>query len=438
MSRTIHPGSDSFRPQSLSRYLRPAGQGLFGLLAFVGLALVALPVVLLPLATSVPAPVWALLALVDVGVIVFSLRTWRVGRALVTALMAALVVAVLSVEASQAWASTPPIVDAGGRPVAGSIAALERVTLNDSEQWITLRGRDTRMPVLLFLAGGPGGTDLGVTRHALGGLEEHFVVVNWDQPGAGKSFDAVPRSTLTPQRYVADGLALISYLRRRFGVQKVYLVGESWGSALGVLMVQRSPEQFYAFFGTGQMVAFKENDILCYEFALRWARERGDLAKVDSLERQGPPPYYGAGVAQKQALFLLDTFAYMNENPAVLRAGNTIRDIASQEYGLYDKVSYVRGVLDTLDVVYPQLWEVDFRRQASRLEIPIFFLIGRHDVNAPPALAEEYYRVLTAPQKEIVWFERSGHNPWISEPDAFVDAIVSRALQPSPRGSHLP
>jgi len=102
--------------------------------------------------------------------------------------------------------------------------------------------------------------------------------------------------------------------------------------------------------------------------------------------------------------------------------------IAGQEYGLYDKLNYVRGALDTLNLVYPQLWEVDLRQQASHLEAPVYFLKGRHDVNALTVLTEEYYRVLTAPHKELIWFERSGHNPWISEPTKFVDVMVNTVL----------
>jgi pimeloyl-ACP methyl ester carboxylesterase len=243
----------------------------------------------------------------------------------------------------------------------------------------------------------------------------------------------VPHTSLTSERYIADAHELTLYLRRRFGQAKVYVLGESWGSVLGIWLVQRYPELFHAFIGTGQMVAFKENDLLCYEFALRWAQERGDIQKVEQLKRLGPPPYYGEGVAQKEATFLLDTYEYMNQNPAIVRAGNTLRDMAGQEYGLYDKLNYVRGALDTLNVVYPQLWEVDLRQQAARLEVPVYFLKGRHDVNAPPVLTEEYYRILTAPHKELVWFERSGHNPWISEPARFVDVIVNTVLaQTSP------
>ena len=105
------------------------------------------------------------------------------------------------------------------------------------------------------------------------------------------------------------------YLRQRFGEDKVYLVGKSWGSALGVWMVQRHPELFHAFVGTGQMVDFIETDVYGLQFALQLAKERGDSAKVAQLEQQGPPPYTGAGVLWKQANYLLDGFAYMNADP---------------------------------------------------------------------------------------------------------------------------
>ena len=195
------------------------------------------------------------------------------------------------------------------------------------------------------------------------------------------------------------------------------------------MLVQRYPELFHAFAGTGQMVAFLENDLMCYDFALNWARERGDAAKVEKLTQQGPPPYYGRGMSWKEAAFLMDTFNAMNANPAIADNGaNTFRDLAAPEYGLYDKVSWFRGVLETLDVVYPQLWEVDFRKQATKLDVPVYFLIGRHDINAPTVLTEQYFALLDAPHKEIVWFEHSGHTPWVAESDRFVQVMVETVL----------
>lgn len=399
------------------------------LLAFLLSLLFCLPLILLPLATAVPAVLWIVLAALAVALLFVQFRLKPAWKGVAASLAGLVVVAVMAVIASQAFATTPPIVDAQGEPLPGSIAVLEQVEINGSQQWISIRGQDASKPVLLFLAGGPGGSQLATARYALGGLEEHFVVVNWEQPGAGKSFDAVDRATLTPERYIEDAHALVQYLRQRFGQDKVYVLGESWGSALGILLVQSYPELFHAFVGTGQMVAFLENDQMCYDFAVQWAQERGDTAKVAKLAGQGPPPYYGDGVAWKESAFLMDTFDYMNQNPAIADNGaNTFRDLAAPEYGLYDKVSWFRGVLETLGVVYPQLWEVDFRQQATELDVPVYFLLGRHDVNAPTVLAEQYFTLLDAPHKEIVWFEHSGHTPWVSESDRFGEAMVDTVL----------
>jgi pimeloyl-ACP methyl ester carboxylesterase len=404
---------------------------------WVAMALVALPAAALVLISlrwgPTPVPVAALLAagwialLAVLALATARYRSWRLQGA---AGGGFLLLGLVTVLLSQGFAYTPPITDASGRVVPGSIATLERVTLNGSQQWVSIRGWSAEKPVLLWLAGGPGGSELASVRHHLGALEEHFVVVNWEQPGAGKSYHAVSHATLTPERYISDGLALAEALRRRFGEQRIYLVGESWGSALGIWMVQRRPDLFHAFAGTGQMVAFLETDLADYEFALRLARQRGDAPKLAQLEALGPPPYFGPGVALKQTKYLWDGFAYMNNDPNIAQDQfNTIGDLLSPEYGLYDKVNWLRGTLDSLDVVYPQLWYVDFRQVAPRLAVPMYFLAGRHDVNAPPAIAEDYYRRLEAPYKEWVWFERSGHNPWVSEAERFAQVVVERFLR---------
>lgn len=403
---------------------------LFRILAMILILAVGLPIILLPLSTPVPGWIWMPLAIAGLASIVLQFRITPAWKGNTIGLVGMIAVSFLAVVISQAYTFTPAITDANGNIIPGSIATLEKVDLNGSQQWISIRGKDVNKPVLLFLAGGPGGSQLVTAQRALGTLEDHFVVVNWEQPGAGKSFDAVNRSELTPERYITDGIALVEHLRERFGEEKVYVLGESWGSALGIWMVQREPEYFHAFIGTGQMVAFLETDLMCYDFAMKLAQERGDIEKISQLKKQGPPPYYGKGMALKEATYLMDTFNYMNADPSIYDDGfNTFQDLAGSEYGLYDKLNWFRGPLgETLDVVYPQLWNVDFRTQVTQLEVPVYFLIGRHDVNAPPVLTEQYYEVLTAPHKELIWFEHSGHNPWVTESQAFADVVVNKVL----------
>lgn len=305
-----------------------------------------------------------------------------------------------------------------------AISELCEITVNDSKQWLTLRGKNKDAPVILFLSGGPGGSQMGNARVALSELEDNFVMVQWDQPGSGKSRWAVPRQQITLDRYLQDGHAVTQYLKQKFGKKKIYVIGESWGSALGVLLMQRHPEDYAAFIGSGQMVDFVQTEVDDYKLALKIAKERGDTAKVKQLERRGSPPYYGDSV-------IFDMLAYLqyldnemarrgNINPS---KSNIYASVLAPEYGLIDKYNWAAGLFRTLDQVFPQLYNINFRKSATKLEVPMYFLLGRHDLNAPTYLAEEYYQLLNAPKKELVWFEHSGHAPWNTEADRYVKEV---------------
>ena len=327
---------------------------------------------------------------------------------------------------SQLTASAPHIVDGNGNTPENSISELRELELNGRKQWISLRGWDKNAPVLLFLAGGPGGTQMAAVRHELAELEKHFVVVNWDQPGSGKSYYAEKIKNITPETYIQDGHALTEYLKERFSQEKIYLVGESWGSALGIFLVDKYPESYHAFIGTGQMVDFAETERMDYEKALEIAQTKGDTALIEKLKANGKPPYYGKDVTWKSAVYLNYLSAYMAANPKISNPGyNTLRDVASSEYGLLDKISFFRGIVSTYNHVYQQLYTIDLRKDYAELDVPVYFFLGRHDVNAPVALVEEYVQVLDAPDKKIIWFENSGHSPWINEPEKFVREVLS-------------
>ncbi|WP_420898331.1 alpha/beta hydrolase family protein [Cryobacterium cheniae] len=152
-----------------------------------------------------------------------------------------------------------------------------------------LRGHDYRAPVLLFLEGGPGGTAVGSMRIAGQGLEKNFVVATWDQRGAGKSAAAFePVATLTVDQAVHDAIEVSEYLRDRFNQPRIYLVGSSWGTVLGVLAAQQRPDLFAAYVGTGQMVDLQATDKLMYAESVAYAQRVGDGAFGDQLAAIGP------------------------------------------------------------------------------------------------------------------------------------------------------
>lgn len=330
---------------------------------------------------------------------------------------------------SQLTVSTPKIKDENGNVMENSIATLESVDLNARSEWISIRGQNKNNPVLLFFAGGPGGSQMAAVRHELSELEKHFVVVVWDQPGSGKSYSA-GNENLTVNTYIEDGLALTEYLRNRFNHEKIYLVGESWGSALAVFLASKSPDYYHAVIGTGQMVDFLETENLDYDKAIEIATEKGDNDKINKLKENGRPPYYGSDVTWKSAEYLNYLSSYMNSNPKIQNSGyQTFRDIFSSEYSILDKINYLRGIVNTFNYVYPQLYDIDLRTDYSKINVPIYFFLGRHDINAPISLVENYLNVLEAPHKEIIWFENSGHSPWINESDRFVRELISISKQ---------
>ena len=174
---------------------------------------------------------------------------------------------------------------------------------------------------------------MAAVRHELEELEKHFVVVNWDQPGSGKSYYAEKTKDITVQTYIQDGYALTEYLKDRFSLDKIYLLGESWGSALGIFLVDKYPKSYHALIGAGQMVDFAETERIDYAKALEIAQSKNDAALMKRLIANGEPPYYGKNVTWKSAVYLNYLSAYMAGNPQIHNPGySTLRDIASPFY----------------------------------------------------------------------------------------------------------
>ncbi len=394
---------------------------VFGwLVGILGVIVLLVPVALLPLTTAVPAWLWMSLLLADLALIILLLRRRKPGKAWSYGGMA--LVVGLAVVASQLFADTPAIRDVAGQPVANGIATLEKVNLNGTEQWITIRGRDLTNPVLLNLGmGGPGGGGFA-TRTLFEPLEEHFTVVSWDEPGTGKSINAVPPEQLTRQRFIDDGRALTELLRERFGQEKVFLYGVSWSSILGIWLVQDSPEYYEAFIGSGQMVNTTANDQAGYQLALDYSERRGDQATVNRLRANGPPPYTGSGLVFRY----VDYLDVLNDYMGATRYATVVPIVPflAPEYGFVDKVNHTRGLIDSFNVVYPQLADLDFRTQASRLDVPVYFFVGRDDVNAMASLVEDYYKTLSAPGKKLVWL-KGGHGLSGETLGQFVDVMVT-------------
>jgi pimeloyl-ACP methyl ester carboxylesterase len=328
--------------------------------------------------------------------------------------------------------STAPIVDAQGARLPGSVAVLEKVMLGGVEQSLLIRGRSVRNPVLLYLHGGPGTSELGMLRvHNIPALEAHFTVVVWDQRGAGRSYAArEPASGMNVEQFISDTHELTKLLCARFQQRKIYIVGHSWGSLLGVLTVARYPELYHGYVGIGQAVDMQEGERVSYAWALAQAEKANDRKSVAQLERIGPPPYFGELrpklMTQRRILAKYGGEVYGNPRggmPALLSGL-----LRSSEYTWQDRIDVFRGVLANMRLMWPQILSIDLMAQVPELKVPVYFLEGRHDYEAPAVLAERYFEALAAPRKTLVWFERSAHFVNTEEADAFNRFFIDRLL----------
>ncbi|MCA0253828.1 MAG: alpha/beta hydrolase [Actinobacteria bacterium] len=336
-----------------------------------------------------------------------------------------------------AWpASTPALAGTDGRPLPGAVAELVRVRLGGHDQWIQVRGASRELPILLYLSGGPGQSDLAYSRVLLDGLTQDFLVVGWDQRGAGKSYPALDPATLTLDRAVADAVELAEFLRDRYDQDQVVLMGESWGSLLGVLAVQRAPQLFRAFVGSGQMVSVLETDLRIYHDLLDAAQRTGSTELAARLWESGPPPYadpldYAFVMAHYPLLegSYLPPAAYRQRGE---RSGIGPMGILGQEYGAVEKVNVLRGLLDMFSVLYPQLQGVDLRRDAPRLEVPVIVLEGSNELAARVEPAREWFDALDAPRKELHALPDSGHSVAFEQADELRRILLAELARSQP------
>jgi proline iminopeptidase len=356
---------------------------------------------------------------------------WRRGLAGCRhALTALVVVGLLAITAGLTRpGSTAPILGSDGRPLAGSVAELTTLSLGGHDQKVLIRARSTSNPVFLYLAGGPGQSDLGYTRAYMPTMEDDVVFVVWDQRGTGTSYAALdPSSSWTLEQAVSDTLQLTNYLRARFHQDKIYLFGNSWGTILGTLAAQRHPEKYAAYIGAGQMVDVRETDRIIYRQMLAYAQRTGNSGLRNELRASGEPPYrdaygYATQLQYYDAIGPYPKTGYFTTHEPPGIDGNGVA-----EYGPLDKVNKLKGLFDMFAVMYPQLQNVDFRRDVPRLEVPVYLVQGGHELTARANLATDWYTRLKAPGKHWVTFADSGHIPQFEEFTRFHDYVTGTVL----------
>lgn len=302
----------------------------------------------------------------------------------------------------------------------------EYVPINGIDHFLLHYPKAPDAPVLLFLHGGPGSFESLFAYELDEAWGDMFTHVHWDQRGAGKTLRRNKKRGLpeTVEQMLDDLHGVVGHLQRKYQVERVVLLGHSWGSLLGSLYVQRHPENVLCYIGVGQVVSMMENERIAYREVLEMARRAGKEKHVRALEQMGDYPPQDP----EQLLKLLPRMrkiqeAYDDGPVSGSGLGETLKILRhSPSFQWGDIVSFLR-IMKVNHPLHLQMLSFDLRDSDPHCGAPVHYILGEADTIAPTSLGKAYYDTIDAPYKTLTVIPGAGHNPMYERPDEFAAAL---------------
>lgn len=300
----------------------------------------------------------------------------------------------------------------------------EFVVMNGCKQFLSMRSFEQDKPILLYLHGGPGDAALPLVTKYNSSLEAYFTVVVWEQRGTGKSYyPFAAQESITISLFLEDINAITEYLLKKYQQEKLYLLGHSWGSVLGLKFCQLHPEKVHAYIGCGQVVNMKKSSHLAYEYAMQEAKKDGNTKALNKLEKIDYS--YSSENWLHDLLFVTGLVVKYKGSLYGRKNYNSFVKgfIFSREYSIVDLIHRQKGSLQSIQRLWQELMAVDFE-SITAIPVPVVFIEGRHDYHVSSTLAKEYFNTITT-SKQFYWFEHSCHFPQWSESEKFAEVLRS-------------
>jgi pimeloyl-ACP methyl ester carboxylesterase len=301
------------------------------------------------------------------------------------------------------------------------------VPINGTKQWITVRGRDRNNPILLFIHGGPAAPEMPTSWTFQNGWEDYFTVVQWDQRGSGKSYNANEPSivgpTITVSQMVSDAEAMVAYLRETYRKPKIFVLGHSWGSLLGLTLAEKHPEWLYAYVGMGQMIDSLESERLGYLDTLKAAEDAHDETAIKELRAIAPYPGktidLGKIDTERKWSVHFGGLTWRRDSYAYYYNATEL----SPDYDDADLAAIDKGSELSLPRLLPEFGAANFET-VTDFHCPIVIFAGRHDDTTSSQVVADWFARVHAPAKKLVWFENSAHMIQIEEPGRMLVHLV--------------
>ncbi len=329
---------------------------------------------------------------------------------------------------------TKPFIDEYGNILEGSISEKTFVEINGASLGIFIMAKDSGSPVLLFLGGGPGIPEYFLEQEYPSGLADEFVVCYLEYRGTSLSYQSgMDAETMTLDQHVDDVAAVTGYLRERFGQEKIYLMGHSFGTYIGINTVNRHPKLYHSYIAMSQMADSTKSETLAYDYMYEEYKAQGNDKMVRQFEEYP--------VHTSEEALVKYTFSDLRDNAMHdLGVGTThaMRSVISEiffpslrctVYTQAERINIWRGkAFAGATPVGVARWSFNAFDEISRLEIPVYFFAGAYDLTCAYSLQKEYYEKLDAPLKAFYTFDHSAHSPLFEEPEKAMEILSKDVL----------
>jgi pimeloyl-ACP methyl ester carboxylesterase len=294
------------------------------------------------------------------------------------------------------------------------------IKLGAIEQWVTIRGDNDDAPVLLLLHGGPGDVQSPLV-DIYAPYEHHFILVQWDQRGAGMTFGKYQDKTpdLTLNQLMSDGIELAEYLKNRFKQNGIIVLGHSLGTAIATGMVEKRPDLFTAYVGTGQIASWAESVQWQFDYLKSKAVSTNDkvllneLLKINKPDPHNTDQYFGFNKHLRR---------YFCESDA--RWLQSLKELGKMI--LPNKLDNLIGGMNFSGrVLLPFQVQENLSTTSLDFKIPYYIIQGREDLFTPTEPAIKYFEQINAPRKKIVIIENAGHFALVTHRQEFIEALRS-------------
>lgn len=300
----------------------------------------------------------------------------------------------------------------------------EYVSINGIDQFLFHSGTSCDNPVMLFLHGGPGAAKSLFTRVFQEKWEEIYTVVHWDQRGTGKTLTRNPDKLPTIDLMLQDVYEVIRYLKGKYNKEKIIVFGHSWGSVLGSVFIKRHPEDVAYYIGAAQVVNMLQNEQVGYNKVKELIEQAGNKKSLKKLEKIGEYP--GSKIVFDRT--------FLQKCEAVRKLQGQYKLALKIDFGIWlaaltspifklSDISSFKKAFQANQQVLAYLADFDLTAESAEYQVPVYYLLGGRDWQAPFVIAENYFADISAPDKKLYIIPDAGHTLMMDQPQLCFEAL---------------